>query len=117
MFSDRLPESSRQVAIIAILAPRLAAAPDDPASLPVGSFCVATTHLKAGADFEALRLAQAGVIVDELVQLRRLHPHLPVIVASDMNTEPSGPIYALLATVFLRVSSPAGTHEHTPQSL
>jgi endonuclease/exonuclease/phosphatase family metal-dependent hydrolase len=104
-YGTRLPppqHTSRQVALIAVLAPRSAAAPSDPALLPEGSLCVATTHLKSATEYETFRLAQAGVLAAELAALRVRHPRLPLIVAADMNTEPTGPVYALLATVRAR---------------
>ena len=114
VFADRMPEPSSQVALVVILAPRQASMPSDPAHLPEGSFCITTSHLKAGTDFEALRLAQVGILIDELVQLRKRHPHLPIVVAADMNTEPSGPIYSLLATVRCWLPPPPRSSPHRP---
>ena len=99
VYADRVPGSTHQVALILLLAPVGAAAPADPEQLPDGTFCVATTHLKAKAEFEALRLAQLGQVVRELLDLRARYPRLPIIFTGDLNTEPTGPCYALLATV------------------
>ena len=60
---DAAGQRSNQVAIIALLAPREASVPEDPDALPVGTVCVATTHLKAGTAFEAVRPRSCSCVV------------------------------------------------------
>ena len=50
---------------------------------------VATTHLKAGYEFEEMRGAQARVLVAAVQKFNETF-QWPVVVAGDMNSEPNG---------------------------
>ena len=64
-----------------------------------GVVCVGTTHLKAKAEHEPVRVLQATVMLDILKRMRECHPSIPIVIAGDFNAEPGGPAYNKLITV------------------
>lgn len=66
-----------------------------------GPLVVANTHLYWDPEFTDVKLFQTDVFMQELellVQLRRLGPDVPTILAGDFNSEPGSSVYELVST-------------------
>lgn len=68
---------------------------ENDANLPLFAFL--NTHLKAKPEFEDLRVKEISVVGNLLVKLRQQYPKISIVIASDMNTEPNGPVYEYLS--------------------
>lgn len=75
---------------------------ENDANLPLFAFL--NTHLKAKPEFEDLRVKEISVVGNLLVKLRQQYPKISIVIASDMNTEPNGPVYEYLSKVLEEIN-------------
>jgi len=71
------------------------------------TFIVATTHFKAKPEFEETRKRMANILLDKINEINI--DFLPVIIALDMNAEPTSESYAILSSSYKSVFEPKFT--------
>ncbi|KJE89158.1 hypothetical protein CAOG_00687 [Capsaspora owczarzaki ATCC 30864] len=99
-----------QVAILTVFKPAGVAPNADGIVSREGLFAVLNTHLKAKDEFEATRVKEVSAVLDVLAKLQAQFPRIPMVISSDMNTEPTGPVYELLEKGLVSFSGSSYTH-------